>query len=298
LNAEKARRVLQEKVASPLHKNLLETAHGIYTIACTNMIRAVKAVSTYRGRDPRDFVLFAFGGNGPVVAVEIAKSLEIKRVVVPPSTGVFSALGLLYSETQHEFSQTYFCKINEASVAELNNIVKRLEDQAKTVLAEEDFPAERMIIERYADMRYSGQSYELSIPIKEGCIDECRLAEMEKAFSQEHLKVYGHAAENDPIDIVNLKVIGRASLEVEDGCVSKTGLNADIKPSEKFCMRAAYFGLEHGLIETPVIAREDLFNKTMAGPIIIEEYDSTSVIPPGCTANLDSWGNIVIEVNE
>jgi N-methylhydantoinase A len=298
LNAEKGRRVLETKIAKPLQKTLLEAAYGIYTIACATMTRAVKAVSTYRGRDPRDFVLFAFGGNGPVAAVEIARSLQMKRVVVPPSPGVFSALGLLFSNIEHEFVQTYLRKAENVSLTELNDTYTRLEQQAKLVLLGEGFAKEQMAIKRFADLRYSGQTYELTISVNEGLLGPAELSNMFETFGQEHLKTYGHRATNDPIDLVNLRVVGKVdfsdtqtydpSISVQTG-----GQTVILKPNK----RKAFFGPDHGLLETPVIPRKDLIDRKLPGPLIIEEYDATCIIPTGCETFLDDWGNIVIDIN-
>jgi N-methylhydantoinase A len=297
LNAEKGKRVLEAKIARPLQKSLIETAYGIYTIACAIMMRAVKAVSTYRGRDPRDFALFAFGGNGPVAAVEIAKSLQMKRVVVPPSPGVFSALGLLFSNIEHEFVQTYLRRSKDVSSVELNDIYAKLEQQAESVLLGEGFALEQVTVKRYADLRYSGQTYELTIPVKEGLLGPAELPDMLEAFGQEHLRTYGHRATYDPVDIVNLRVVGKVTFSDTrtydpSASIQIGGRIVTPNPSE----RKAFFGPDHGLLNTSVFARQDLTNQKIMGPLIIEEYDATCVIPPGCEASLDDWGNIVIDI--
>jgi len=299
LNAEKGKRVLEAKIAKPLQKSVVETAYGIYTIACATMMRAVKAVSTYRGRDPRDFVLFAFGGNGPVSAVEIAKSLQMKRVVVPPSPGVFSALGLLFSNIEHEFVQTHLRKARYISPEELNSVYAKMEAHARSVMAEEGYTQDQVIIKRYADLRYSGQTYELTISVPEGHIRSSEVVDMLEAFEQEHLRTYGHRATNDPLDLVNLRVVGQIVINsaqtYDPSTAIQTGNYSSTKSPTK---RSAYFGPNHGLLNTLVITRRDLADQKITGPLIIEEYDATCIIPPGCNSSLDKWGNVVIDMEQ
>lgn len=297
LNSQKSLHIFKNNVAKPLNKTLLEAAYGVYTIAAATMVRAVKAVSTYRGRDPRDFVLYAFGGNGPVAAIEIARSLEMKRVLIPPSTGVFSALGLLFSEIEHEFMQTYFRKSTDISIDDLNGIFTKLEERTLSALNNEGFNSHEVDIKRYVDMRYSGQSYELTIPLQGGHLGASDIKTMIDLFGQEHMKTYGHRAIEDPVDLINIKVIGRvAQSELKNYDPAAAIQAGEIKQMKKNANRMAYFGAEYGLLSTPILNRKDLINCKSTGPIIIEEYDSTSVIPPKCEATLDEWGNILIDM--
>src|SRR5207248_10748411 len=119
LNAEKARRAFAESIAAPLAMTIEQAAHGAHQIAASNMIRAIKAVSTERGRDPREFVLFAFGGNGPLFAAGMAAALGITRIVVPPSAGLFASFGLLYADVEHHYARTFRRLLRRADLAEL-----------------------------------------------------------------------------------------------------------------------------------------------------------------------------------
>ena len=195
LDTDKALAVLEDKVARPLGRPLAEAAHGVLTLACATMTRAVKAVTTYRGRDPRDFVLAAFGGNGPVVGVEIARALQIRRVLVPPVPGVFSALGLLYSDAEQEFIQTVMMRADGAEPARVAATFESLETEARTAMIADGFPAEAVTVERLADLRYAGQAYELTVPVAPGTPD---LQAMAQAFAQEHERTYGHPSEGTP----------------------------------------------------------------------------------------------------
>jgi N-methylhydantoinase A len=291
LNADKARRALDERIARPLRLSLLDAAHGIFTIAGATMTRAVKAVSTYRGRDPRDFALIAFGGNGPVAGVEVARSLKMQRVLVPPAPGVFSAVGLLLSDIEHEFLRTFFRRTEEVSEKDVAGAFRQLEDEALSTLRREAFAIDQIEMRWLADMRYSGQAYELTVPVTQNGVD---LEAMHKAFHAEHERTYGHRSDGDPVDLVNVKVIAR----VPQAQASYRGLAAEPagRLNQEVRVRQAYFGAAHGSIATPVYRRSDLAGKAIEGPAIIEEYDATAVIPPGCRASLDRLGNIDIEL--
>jgi N-methylhydantoinase A len=297
LDADKAVSALEEKIARPLGLSLLEAAHGIHTLASANMVRAVKAVSTYRGRDPRDFTLLAFGGSGPVHAAEMARILEMKRIIIPPAAGLFSAVGLLFSNIEHQIVRTYLRPADERSTAQLNAAFADLEQEALSVLDQQGYEAARLEVSRYADMRYADQGYELTIPVPAGPFDSNRLVKLVEAFNLEHLKTYGHQAENEAVDIVNLRATARV---VPDGTHDYRRLttaafertSGSLQPST----REAFFGFHDGLVETPVVARSELTEKR-TGPLIVEEYDATCVVPPDCTASLDDWGNILMEMH-
>ena len=209
LNAEAARRVLAEKIAGPLGKTLLEAAFGVYEVACGTMIRAVKAVSTYRGRDPRDFTLFAFGGNGPMVAARLADMMEMRDVVIPPSAGVFSAFGLLMSDLEHELVQGHLRPLNEAVAGELAARFDELEESVAALMRQDKIGSAKAQVTRMVDLRYAGQAHELAVPVSAGRIDVAALA---RAFGDEHERNYGHRADAEAVECVALRVIGRLAV--------------------------------------------------------------------------------------
>jgi N-methylhydantoinase A len=294
LNADKARRAFEDKVAKPLGLALEKAAYGAHQIAASNMIRAIKSISTERGRDPREFSLFAFGGNGPLFACGMAKSLGMSRVVVPPSAGLFSSFGLLYADVEHHYSRTFRRLLRQADLAEIEPAWTALADQATAQLAAEDFAADRMRLRRSAALHYQGQSYELTVPVPDGAIDARMVEHLEEAFGQEHEKTYGHrAGKDEPVELVSIQVVGQG-LRPNDG--GGSAIPERLKPSRAEPQppppRRAYFG-EDGWLETPIVRRSDLTGER-PGPFIIEEYDATCVVPPDATASLDAAGNIVI----
>jgi N-methylhydantoinase A len=288
IDAAAAARAL-EQVAAPLGKDSTEAAYGVFQLAVATMTRAVKAVSTYRGRDPRDFVLCGFGGNGPVVAVAIARALQMRRVLVPLAPGVFSAAGLLLSEIEHEFVRTLVARGASASSELLHAGYRELEAEAEHALVAEGVSREAVVSSRFADIRYAGQAYELTLPVAAGAPDLGRMAE---DFNAEHHRTYGHASADAPIDIVNLKLTARAAGIGDAPYDPLAGLSV---PGTQAATRRAYFGAEHGSLDVPVIPRAALLDSPPRdGPLIVEEYDATCVVPAGCRVTLDSLGNIDI----
>ncbi|MEC7491188.1 MAG: hydantoinase/oxoprolinase family protein [Pseudomonadota bacterium] len=291
LSSDKARRALTEKIATPLNLDILEAAWGIYQVTCGSMVRAVKAVSTYRGRDPRDFSLFAFGGNGPVVAAGIARLLDMNRVVVPPAPGVFSAHGLLLSDVEHEISRAWLNRLSQVSPDAMGAALVILESELTELMAGEGYGPCTYEINRYIDLRYAGQAHELTVDchFTEDAPDFSRLA---AEFGDEHERTYGHQAEAEAVECVTLRLIARVNEDRPELKGNTSGKSRKTRPS-----RNVYFGPLHGQIETSVIARSNL-ERPADGPRIIEEYDATCVVPPGWTATLDQSENIVLTVKE
>ena len=255
------------------------------------MIRAIRAVSSERGRDPREFALFAFGGNGPLFAAGMAAALDIKRIVVPPCAGLFSSFGLLYADVEYHFSRTFRRVLRQADLAAIQQAWDALAQQAADQLATDGFTGAAAQLKRFAALHYKGQTYELVVPVIDGPIDAAMVAYLEEAFGAEHERTYGHRAGRDePVELVSIQVIG-VGLRAGGGVPERVLVSrAEPVPPPP---RLAYFGKERGWIETPVIRRSDL-KAARVGPLIVEEYDSTCVIPPGAHTELDAGGNIVV----
>jgi N-methylhydantoinase A len=293
LNADKARAAFAEKVAKPLGLSLERAAHGAHQIAASNMIRAIKAVSTERGRDPRAFALFAFGGNGPLFAAGMAAALGITRIVVPPAAGLFSSFGLLYANVEHHYARTFRRLLRQSDPAEIGRAWDALAQQALDQLAVEGFSGARAQIKRSAALHYKGQTYELVVPAPDGPVDERFISALEEAFGAEHERTYGHrAGPEEPVELVAIQVVGtgvREGSAVPERVELSRGEPAPQPP------RRAYFGPDRGWIDTPVLRRSDLAGGRPA-PLIIEEYDATCLVPPGARCELDAGGNIVVEL--
>jgi N-methylhydantoinase A len=292
LNAEKARLVFAKMVAKPLRMTIERAAYGAFEIAASNMIRAIKAISVERGRDPRDFALFAFGGNGPLFAAEMASALGISRVVVPPSAGLFSSFGLLYADLEHHYSRTLRRLLRGANLAEIDAAWDALAREAKAQLGAEGFVGPGARVKRSAALHYKGQSYELVVPVPDGPIDDGMVAALETAFAEEHERTYGHrAGPDEPVELVSIQVVGLGLRE--RGLPER--IRSDRPEPPPSLPRPAWFGAAHGWINTPVLRRSDLIGGR-TGPLIVEEYDATCLVPPATHAELDEAGNMVIEL--
>jgi N-methylhydantoinase A len=292
LNASRAHAVFQERIAAPLGLPLAEAAHGAHLIAASNMMRAIRAVSSERGRDPREYALFAFGGNGPLFAAGMARALEMTRVVIPPAPGLFSAFGLLYSEVEHHYVRTWRRRTRALDARELTEAFSRLEDEARAQLAAEGFTGVAVRIERSADCRYQGQSFELTVPVARRGAVEAPFEVLEEAFGREHERTYGHrAGPDEPVEIVSLRVVGRGLSDRD----YRPGGPEMAPRTPAGGIRRVYFGSSDGWLATPILSRADLASPR-EGPAVIEEYDATCVVPPGARAGLDAWGNIVMDL--
>ena len=225
----------------------------------------------------------------------MSAALMIGRVVIPPSAGVFSSYGLLYSEVAYHFTRTRKALLGGVHPEEIGAILGELEDEARSRLAEDGFAAERIAIERAAALHYQGQSFELNVPLPAGTIDRAVLAAIEEAYGVEHEKTYGHRAGIDePVELVTLKVVGRGVPDVPRSALAAVAqLPEGVVIAQP--LRRVYFGPARGWHATRVINRADLADPCQ-GPCIVEEYDSTCIVPPGSTASLDGFGNIVIDV--
>ena len=291
IHAGLAERAIRSQVAEPLGRELMETAYGIYEIANSNMIRSIKAVTTYRGRDPRDFVLMAFGGSGGIHAVALARELRIKQVMIPPVAGVFSALGLLLANMQVNISRSYLKPTVQMTVDGAGHLYAKLEKEAA---AQMGLASSRVTYKRFADMRYTGQAYELMIPLPGLDIDEKVIGELSRRFEVEYERIYGHRFSGEyPLETVNLRVVG--TIRPQPAPMLRRCHNNQSRPETT---RKAYFGQQVGVVQTAVVGRSGLTTSPRNGPLVIEEYEATVVVPPHCWVRIDDLDNIIIDLKQ
>ena len=280
---------IADKVAGPLGLSVLDAAHGIHQVATTLMMRAVKAVSTQRGRDPREFSLFAFGGNGGVHAASLAQALGMRRIVLPPGAGVFSAIGLLYADIELGLARAFPRPLATVEVAALEAAYAQLERDVADALG---VAAATLAFRRAADIRYTGQAFELTIALGAGTPDPAALA---AAFDAAHERSYGHHLDGMALgEIVTLRVAG---------ALETTGQRRLSPPAAAVsegvrARRSVYFGPSHGSIETPLIVRTDIGATPLHGPLVLEEYEGTAVVPPGAIIRRDATGNLIMTLGE
>ncbi len=296
IDAGKAEDVIYNQVAATMKTDLLESAYGIHTVVNASMARAIKAVSTYRGRDPRDFALFAFGGNGGVHACQLASSLGIRRVVVPPAAGVFSALGLLFAKAEITRSRALIRRTERLSLEDLEEVFSLLEKEILSALC---LKRGEVGFQYFADVRYAGQAYELTIPVHWRESPPTMLGRLERDFEDEHEKTYGHRFPRQAKETVSVRVLGSPGIGAERGEIpfsQRIVLNR--KDGWEENRRSAYFGPELGLAETWVVSNRAALSSTPTpGPVIIEEYEGTVVVDPQSQVRLDEWGSLLIDVH-
>ncbi len=293
LDMAKARAGFDRAIARPLGAPIEQAAYAAHMIAASNMIRAIKAVTSERGRDPREFTLFAFGGNGPLFAASIARALQIRRVVVPVSAGVFSSVGLLFAQIERHFVRTVLGIVQRMEPQALGAQVGEFERTVYAAMAEMGVPREACQIERMASLRYRGQSFELSVAMPAGPVDADWLAALEEAFGVEHERTYGHrAGADEPAELVTFNFVGRKKSKV---AVPIAPVPQGESGTEALS-RMAYFGPDTGWLMVPILRRGDLARRRQ-GPLIVEEYDSTCVVPGGAWAELNADGSIALEID-
>lgn len=287
IDADRAYRAIEERVARPLGIDVIEAAWGIHHVANSNMMRAIRSVTVERGRDPRAVSLVAFGGSGPVHAVDVAASMHIPKVIVPRLSGLLSAVGLLSSRMEKSDSRAFVRLLADTAEPELREALASLAAECADGLRAEGHEIEET--ELLLDLRFSGQENHLSIPFGDGPDALDRVVE---EFDAEYARTYGSSLNDEPIEIANLRVIVRGPERERQ--LSDFAL-AD--PAESEGTRRSYFGPELGFMDTPVIRREDLGATPTAGPLLIDEYDTTVVVPPRAQATITEQSDIHIEVN-
>ncbi|HVZ10259.1 hydantoinase/oxoprolinase family protein [Rhodopila sp.] len=281
-----ARAAIARDLAEPLKRSVEEAAHGMLRLASATMMRAIRSVSVERGRDPRQFTMLAFGGNGPLFAAGIAAELGIRRVIVPPLPGVFSAFGLLVADAEHHARQSIRLRLDHADPDRITGILTDLAAAGAQRLLRDGFPQERQVFQRAAAARYAGQSSEIEVTLPEGAVSPSRIADL---FAAEHERTYGfRAPAGEPVELMGLSVMAR-------GLPERPRLPSAIPPLAQSvpASRKAWFPGD-GWMETPVTDRSGLTDKR-SGPLIVQEYDATCLVPRGMTAELDGFGNIRLD---
>jgi N-methylhydantoinase A len=301
INVEAARRAIHDHIAVPMRMGLLEAAMGIHHIANARMMRVLRAVSTERGRDPRDFAMMAFGGSGPIHAAGLAKELYIGRTIIPPMPGLFSALGLLFSGVEHHDVRSCSLAGGQLTPLAIDQLRAEMETKMLGQFRAEGFAASDVALAYSVDTRFQGQASEVAIPLRlndAAEIDAATLKRLQEMFEAEHLRLYGHLSEPDiPLEVSALRLVGQAILggEHSNGQLLKPAASRGAaSATSQATKRQAYFGVEVGSLDTPVVTRQAITGM-MAGPLLIDEYDATTVVPPDTQVSLDEQGNLILQ---
>ncbi|HZO76742.1 MAG TPA: hydantoinase/oxoprolinase family protein [Solirubrobacteraceae bacterium] len=298
LSPELARRSF-EPLAQRLGMTVEEASMGAIQIASHSMVQSIEENSVRKGYDPRDFALVAEGGAGPMFAANIAAEVGTPAVIVPPYPGVTAALGLLVTDSVYEFVTTTYQRMSQLNASELEARFEELEEQARAQLEADGIPQERRVIQRVADCRYLGQGYELRVEAGSGRIDEGWASRLAGEFHDAHEREYSRRFEESDIEIPNIRVRG---IGLIPPLQMREVPRADESPTAALRHeREAWFRVEGQLMELPTrfFAREALAaGNRIDGPAVINQYDTTTVVPPGLTAEIDRFGNIVVWIDQ
>jgi N-methylhydantoinase A len=292
LDIHASEETIRREIAAPLGMDVLEAASGIVKIAEANMLGSMRVSSVQRGYDPRDFVTVAYGGAGPLVATSLAQELGSPSVLIPPHPGIFSAIGMLYSDLRLDQSRTFMGRIDQIKMADMNTTYEDLESKALSSMSEEGFKGITTIL-RSADVRYVGQNYEVSTPIPNGSLESKR-QEITDNFNKEHKRLYAHYKPDEPVEILTLRVAAIGSMLKPT--TKQIEASSDTSKAQRG-ERDVYFEESNDFQRTPIFERTFLGRGTsIMGPGILEEMDSTTVVRPGQTALIDDFGNICIKL--
>ena len=293
LHRDAALAAIRERVAIPLGLDPVHAAYGIVRIANANMERALRVSSAERGYDPRDFALIAFGGAGPLHAAALAPAVGVPWVLVPEAPGVFSALGLLVADIRHDLVRSFLARADQVPPATLEALFAELERVGHALLEDDGVEPARRVLLRTADLRYVGQAYEVNVPLPPAPLDPARIGEVLTRFHAQHQRLFAHSAPRDPVEIVSLRVAAVAPV-VPPALRERPPTGATPKPTGR---RPVFFEEADGFVDCPVFDRGDLGPGTrLAGPAIVEQMDSTTVVHPGQVVVVDGWGNLLIAV--
>jgi N-methylhydantoinase A len=288
MSVEQARKAT-EKLATKLGMSVEEVARGIIRLANANMVNAIKLVSVRKGHDPREYVLVAFGGGGPMHATALARELHIRKVIIPPAPGNFSAWGMLTTDYKQDFTRTSVLRATDETMNTVYHRYEELERDAMQFFEREGFNAANVVIARAADMRYAGQEHTVRVPVPSG---QPALADVAAKFHERHESAFMFRLDG-PVEFVNLHVTGLVRVPNPD--LSSFAPKAAKGTASKGRRKVDFD--EDGIHDSALYERGRLaLDEEVKGPAIIEEEASTTVIYPGQRARLDRIGNLVIEM--
>lgn len=293
LDSQLAHMAIEEHIAKPLGLDVVKAAHSIVEIANVAMINALRLVSVQRGHDPRDFALTAFGGAGPLHANRLAHEMNIPVTVIPTSPGTASALGLLVTDITYDYATTLIDRVDRLRPATVAAAFADLRQQGTEALTAAGVASADMAFVLQVDLRYVGQSYELTLPYPDGAARGVDFGSLLQEFHEEHDRVYGHSVPGEPVETVNLRLTALGTI-VKPPLLEKGAGNDTLNEAERGTRRV-YFGEADAFVDCPIFDRYGLgAGAVVPGPAIVEEYDSTTVIHPGYYATVDQYGTLLI----
>ncbi|MBD3191867.1 MAG: hydantoinase/oxoprolinase family protein [Candidatus Heimdallarchaeota archaeon] len=286
-----AKESIQEKITNPLDLSVIESALGIIKIANLNMSRILRIVTVERGLDPRTFTLLAFGGAGPLHACSLAEELDVKRIIVPANPGLFSALGLLYTNVKHTFVKSIRAKLQTLTPQTFQQEFATLEAKGTKILKEEGFTPSAITHQHFADLRYFGQGFELLVDLSNISFSgKESLTQIQEDFNAKHRSVYGYDLPDEAIEVVNLRINSLGI--IKNPSLQKIPQGSKNPPSESLVThRPVFFEQFQEFRDIPIYTRAKLLaGNVLSGPLIIEQYDTTTVVSPSWKVLVDDFG--------
>lgn len=297
VDVELARKAIRDKICAHSSLSEEEAANGIITIVNSNMVRAVRSVSVEKGYDVREFSLMAFGGAGPLHACEVAQELGIRTVIIPPHPGTLCSLGLLLADTKFDLSRTYVLPGEEGSLEHVNRLFQEMTIQGEQALDREGIPAALRRYEYSIDMRYQRQNFEICIPVASGKLTATELAKALEDFHAEHERSYGYCNREAKVQMVNYRVSVTGIIEKPD--LREKPLVPESPRLAPVEVRQVLFQGKRTAVDTPVYPRFDLKpGQTIHGPCILEQMDTTVVVPVEWEAYVDGFENLLLRYKE
>ena len=294
IDREAALSAVRKKLAEPLGVDITTAAAAVVDIVNNAMAETLKIVSVRRGHDPRDFVLAAFGGAGPLHAAALAAELGIADVICPPIPGAFSALGLVGTDLKRDYVQTVFVTAETADPGRLEEAFAALESHGAAMLDRAGVAVDRRRFERSVDARYRRQSYELQVALPSRAVDRAMLSEIAGTFHALHLKTYGHDNRDEPVQIVNVRLAAIGAippLAVRD-MPARAGTEA-VKSRRRLWFR------EGGEVDAMIYERRFMpAGLEVIGPAVVESLESTILVPPRWRARMDGDGFVLMSQAE
>ena len=297
LDPHAAERAIAETLSGTLGLSLAEAADGVIRIATSAMSHVVKRVTTERGLDARDFAMVAYGGAGPLHAALVARELQIATVIIPNAPGHFSAFGMLVADLRRDFVRTLFCRLSDAPFDALEAAYGEMEAEGRADIARAASQTSAIEIVRGADMRYIGQEHAVYVALPRDMVIARDVAGLKAQFDAVHRVHYGYASEDEQAEIVSLRC-SVSGLMPKPALEKMRAGGADPAPAASTGARPVYFTQAGRFVDTATFDRTQLHaGVRITGPALVEEYASTTVVPPGDTLMVDSYGNLVITVN-
>jgi len=298
LDAEAARSALEAKIAKPLKMTVAEAAAGIRRIVDMRMADEVRVFAARRGVDLGEFALLPFGGAGAVHAAAVAEELGMRKIIVPARPGAFSALGLLCTDVLHDYIRSELGQLDRLDPAHAEALFREIEAKAASELAEEGLDPSAAVFERDLDMRYAGQGYELRVPLSglwDKVLDAKALTAVRERFDEVHARIHGHAAKEKGVEVVSYRLRVRVSVpKFSPQALPERAASAPQAAAVKG-KRSVFFEPQQSS-ETTIYDRDKLaVGVAFAGPAIVEQFDATTVVPPGWHAVVDRYNNLILE---